>query len=101
MPDPLELPGVLGAVVPLVGAGEALVLELVAHRLPGFAPVVGALELLAEPAAGLRGIDPVRLGGGSFEMIDLPARKVGPADLPGFARAVRAQDKSAFARADQ
>jgi len=33
VPDPCELPRVRCAVVPLVGAGHAFVLELVAHRL--------------------------------------------------------------------
>ena len=44
MPDALELPGVRRAVVPLVRAGHAVVDELVAHRLPGLAAVVGALD---------------------------------------------------------
>ena len=38
------------AVVPLVGPGHAVVGELVAHRCPGLAAVVGALDQLAEPA---------------------------------------------------
>ena len=40
MPDALELPGMRRAVVPLVSAGDAVVDELVAHRLPGLAAVV-------------------------------------------------------------
>ena len=44
VPDPLELPGMRRAVVPLVGAGHAVVDELVAHRLPGLAAIVGALD---------------------------------------------------------
>ena len=60
MPDALEFPGVLGAVVPLVRAGHALILNSLPDRLPGLAAVVGALDDLAEPAAGLRGIEPVR-----------------------------------------
>ena len=40
MPDPLELPRMRRAVVPLVRAGNAVVDELVAHRLPGLAAVV-------------------------------------------------------------
>ena len=63
VPDPLELPGMSRAVVPLVRAGNAVVGELVAHGLPGLAPVVGALDHLAEPAAGLGGVEPVRIGG--------------------------------------
>src|SRR4051794_23088658 len=70
MPDALKLPRVLGAVVPFVRANLAFVHELVAlafgtavraaqllgtaaGRLPGFAAVVGALNDLAEPTAGL------------------------------------------------
>ena len=47
MPDPLELPRVRRPVVPLVGAGGAVVGELVAHRLPGRAAVIGALDHLS------------------------------------------------------
>ena len=60
VPDALELPGVRRAVVPLVGAGHAVVGELVADRLPRLAAVVGALDHLPEPAAGLRRVEPVR-----------------------------------------
>src|SRR5205814_1788070 len=76
MPDALELPGMLGAVIPLMG-GEGLarlrrgvveelvalalgpslgrfeVLGVAAGREPGLAAVVGALNDLSEPAAGL------------------------------------------------
>ena len=44
MPDALELPGVRRAVVPLVRAGNAVVDEFVAHRLPGLAAIVRALD---------------------------------------------------------
>ena len=84
MPDALEFPRVLRAVVPLVrrerlaGLRRRVVDELVALALghavgrggrlagrraglvPGFAAVVGALDDLPEPAAGLRGVDPIR-----------------------------------------
>ena len=101
MPDALELPGVLRAVVPLVSAGIAVVLELVADGLPGLAAVVRALDHLPEPAAGLRRIEPVRVGRRALEVVDLPAREVGAADLPLLALAVGRQDERAFARADQ
>src|SRR5439155_21426639 len=51
MPDALELPRLQAAVVPLVRARDAFVGELVAHRLPRLAAVVGALNQLSEPAA--------------------------------------------------
>ena len=82
MPDALEFPGVLRAVVPLVRAGYAFVGELVAHRFPVLPAVVRALDHLAEPAAGLGGIQPVRVDGRALEVIDLPAPQMGPADLP-------------------
>ncbi len=101
MPDALELPGVLRAVIPLVGAGHAVVDELVPDRLPGFAAVFGALNQLAEPAAGLRRVEAVRIDGRTFEVIDFPAGEVGAIDLPLFAFAVRGEDERAFARADE
>ena len=101
MPDALELPGVRRAVVPLVSAGYAVVLELVADRLPGLAAVVGSLDHLPEPAAGLRRIQPVRVDGRAFQVVDLPARKVGAADIPPLALAVGCQDERPLPRADQ
>ena len=62
MPDALELERPRRAVIPLVGAGLAFVDELVSHRLPGLAAVIGALDELAEPAGRLRGIETVRIG---------------------------------------
>ena len=101
MPDSLELPGVRRAVVPLVRAGDAVVHELVAHRLPGLAAVVRALNLLPEPAAGLRRIEPVRVDGRSLQMVDLPAREMRTADIPVLTLAIRCQDERALACAHQ
>src|SRR6266851_10434071 len=82
MPDALELPGARRAVVPEVRAGLAVVDELVPHRLPSLAPVVGALDQLPEPPGGLRRIEPIRIGRRSFKVVDLPAPKVRAGDLP-------------------
>src|SRR2546426_9477334 len=103
MPDALELPGMLRAVVPLVrGEGLArvrggVVDELVAltgrhavrrlrhstpGRLPRRAAVARALDDLSEPPAGLRRVEAVPLGGGSLHVLDLPARQGGAAALP-------------------
>ncbi len=101
VPDPLELPRVRRPVVPLVGAGGAVVGELVAHRRPGRAAVVGALDHLPGPAAGLRGVQPVRVGRRALHVVDLPAREMRPADLPLLPLAVRGQDERALARARQ
>src|SRR5687767_10855761 len=101
MPDASELPGVRGAVVPQVRAGNTVVHELVSHRLPRLAAVVGALDHLPEPAAGLRAVQPVRVSGRSFEVVDLPAAEVGAVDVPPFALSIRRQDERALARAHQ
>src|SRR5439155_8972499 len=81
MPDALELPGVRRAVVPQVRAGGAVVDELVADRLPRLAAVVGPLDHLAEPAAGLRRVQPVRVGRRALQVVDLPALEVGAVDV--------------------
>src|ERR1035441_1930725 len=101
MPDALELPGMRRAVIPLVCNRDASVGEFVTDRLPRLAPVTGALDHLSEPAAGLRRIQPVRVNGRPLEMINLPAPKVGTADIPPLATAVRGHDERALARANQ
>src|SRR5881409_2582317 len=122
MPDALELPGMLCAVVPLMrGEGLAclrgrVVGELVAlafgetfrglfqhtsRRLPRLAAVAGALDDLSEPPARLRRIQPVRIGGGAFHVIDLPAGEVWTADVPPGALSVRRQHERALACANQ
>src|SRR5437899_2815186 len=101
MPDTLELPGVRRAIVPLVSAGYALVHELVTHWLPGLPAVVGALDQLTEPSAALRGIHPIRVSRRSFDVVHLPARKMGATDVPPFALSVRGQDERALACANQ
>src|ERR1700730_6642307 len=89
MPDALEFPGVRRAVIPLVGAGHAVVHELVTHRLPSFAAVVRALDQLTEPTTALRRIEPICICGGSFDVVDLPPRKMRPTDVPLFALSIR------------
>src|ERR1019366_2702567 len=91
MPDARELPGAEGAVVPLVSADLTLVSELVAPRRPRLAGVVGTLDHLAEPAAGLRCVQPVRVDRRALHMVDFPAPKVGAGDIPLLALAVRCQ----------
>src|SRR5688572_11276105 len=101
MPDAGELPRVLRPVIPLVRAGDAVVHELIADRLPRPAAVVGTLHRLAEPPAGLRGIEPVWIDRRTLEVVHLPAREVGTTDIPPFALLIRRQDKRALARTDQ
>ena len=78
--------------------GDAVVGELVADRLPGLAAVVGALDDLPEPAARLRGVEPVRVGRGTLEVVDLPAGKMRTADLPFRSLAVGCENERALAR---
>src|SRR5258708_20448136 len=95
MPDTLELPWMLRAVVELMsrqrfpGLLGRVVDELVAGGLrrtgrgrlsgrgsglvPCFATVVGGLYQLAEPSAGLRGVDAVRIGGRPPSVYPLPS----------------------------
>src|SRR5436309_10262601 len=125
MPDAFELPGMLRAVVPLVGRERLtglrtrIVDELVAltfrravwsrrrlagrcpRLVPGFAAVIGALDDLPEPAAGLRCVDAVGSKRRTLHVIDLPPGKVGAADVPPLAFAVRCQNERALARANQ
>src|SRR5712692_119446 len=99
MPHPLELPGMRFAIVKLVrghrraGLGRRVVNEFVALALghpagpslfagrgsrlmPGFAAVVGALNDLPKPAAGLRGVNSIRISRRSLEVIKFPSRKM-------------------------
>src|SRR5437667_1914924 len=122
MPDSLELPGVLRAVVPLVcGEGftrtrRRVVDELVAlagrhaawrhgHPPPGVSPplaaVARALDDPSEPPARLRRVKAIRIGGGSLQVIDLPPREVGAAHVPSPALPVRCQDERALTCANQ
>src|SRR5947209_1809392 len=125
MPDSLELPRALRAVIPLMrgerfaGFGRRVVDELVAlapgHSvrsggrlsrrcsglMPCLAAVVRALNDLPKPAAGLRRVNPIRVNRRAFYMIDLPAREVRAADAPTLSLCVRSQDECALARTDQ
>src|SRR4029450_8318486 len=113
MPNPLELPRMLGAVIPLMCARDTVVNEFVAlafrrsvgtfqflraapRGVPLFSAVIRALNDLAEPPAGLRCINPVRIGWSTFSVINFPARKMRTADFPSFARAIRCQDERSF-----
>ena len=101
VPDAGELPRVRGAVVPLVRAGDALVVEVLADRLPALAAVVGALDELPEPAGGLRGVEPIRVDRRAGDVVDLPAREVRAADVPAPPGLVRGENEGALASADE
>src|SRR5438270_5016104 len=70
VPVARELPGMLRAVVPLMRAGDAVVGERVANRLPRLAPVVRALDDLAVPPGGLRCIQPILIDRRRIEVVD-------------------------------
>src|SRR5215203_3122385 len=59
VPNALEFPRVLRAVVPHVRSGIAVIAEVVADRFPRLAGVVRALHHLAEPTARLRRINAI------------------------------------------
>src|SRR5262249_11473407 len=88
-------------VVPEVRAGNTVVHELVAHRLPRPAAVVGALDQLPEPARTLRSVHPVGIRRRSLQMIHLPSPEMGTGDVPSVTPAVRLEHERALPRADQ
>src|SRR6476646_8803581 len=119
MPDSLELPGMLSAVVELVSGqwrASRVVDEFVALAfrraarargfsgrrsglMPGFAAVVGALDDLAEPSAGLRGVDAIGIGRRSLQVVEFPSREVGATDVPLIALAIGRKNECSLARA--
>ena len=80
----------------LAGVGE-----LVADRRPRLAAVVGTVDDLAEPIAGLRGVDALGLGRRPLQLLALLPPDVRPIDVPVLALVVRRQDKRALACANQ
>jgi hypothetical protein len=101
MPHASELPRVRRAVVPEMCACRAVVDEFVADGLPRLAAVVRTLDQLAEPAAGLGSIKPIRVGGRALEVIHLPAPEMWTAHVPALTLAVRRQNERALARTNQ
>src|SRR6266480_3678893 len=113
MPNALELPRMLGAVIPLMRARNPVINEFVAlaflhavgtlqflraasRCVPLFSAIIGALDDLAEPPAGLRCVNTVRIDWRTLHMIDLPTRKMRAANLPSFARTIRCENERAF-----
>src|SRR6266487_5755114 len=113
MPDAFELPWMLCAIVPhvggerLAGLRRGIVNEFVAlafghavgsrRRLagryarlcPDFSAVIGALNDLSKPGAGLRCVEPVRINRRPLDVVNFPARKMRTADIPLLALAIR------------
>src|SRR5206468_3683074 len=119
MPHSLELPRMLRAVVPLVSAGNTVVDELITFGLwhsvssgcrlagrctrlhPRLAAIIRALDDLPKPRAALRRIQPVRINRRTFDVVNLPTRKVRATNIPSFALAVRCQHECALPCANQ
>src|ERR1044072_4588054 len=117
MPDAFELPRVLSVFIKLMrgdrfaGFLGSVVNEFIAlarwHTLlvhcwqagrrsrlkPGLGTVVRALNDLAEPAAGLRRVDAVRIRGRAFDVVDLPAGEVRATHVPIFTFSIRSQNE--------
>src|SRR3982751_6713606 len=113
MPNALELPRMLGAIIPLMRTRDSVVNKLVAltfrhairafqllgfasRRVTGSSTVIRALNDLAEPRARLRCVNAIRIDWRTFYVINFPTRKMRPADLPPFACAIRCQDERTF-----
>src|SRR5579872_7021921 len=119
MPDTLELPRMLRAVVPLMSGqrgrgrvvdetvalahGEPLrrFLDTAAGRVPGFAAVVGHLDDLPKPAARLRNVNAVGIHRRALHVVDLPSGEERAAHIPLLAFSVGGQNERSFARSGQ
>src|SRR5262249_28155099 len=108
MPDALEFPWALRAVIPLVGSqrcGRGIVGEFVAlafehaarilffaggssRLMPGLTAIVGSLDDLTEPAAGLRRVNALGVDRRAFQVVHFPAGEMRPVDFPVIALAV-------------
>src|SRR5581483_9335240 len=101
MPHAFELPRMWRTVVPLMRPRRAVVHELVPDDFPRLAAVARPLHCLAEPAARLRRVDPIRIDRRSFQVIHLPAAEMRSRDVPRVAFAVGRQDERAFLRSHE
>src|SRR5262249_39258540 len=101
VPDAFEFPRVWRSVVPLMGARDAVIRELVVDRLPGLAAVARSLDELTEPARALRCVQPVRIGRRALQVVHLPAAEMRALDAPLLPFAIRSQDERALARSHQ
>src|SRR5208337_2778125 len=98
VPDASEFPWMWRAVIPLMRAGNAFVLEFVSNGSPGVASVVRALNQLAEPAGRLRYVEAIGIRGRSLEVINLPTAEMRPIDVPPLALSIGSKNECAFAR---
>src|SRR4051812_16702937 len=119
MPHPLELPGMLRPVVPLM-RGQRLARRIrgVIHKpvalhrrplwsaaifcfdswlVPRLSAVVRSLEQLPKPSARLRDVNPLRVHLRTLHVINLPACEKGPAYIPVLPLAIRRQNERTLA----
>src|SRR5258706_15941981 len=119
MPHTLEVPWMLGAVVPLVcrerlAIPGSVVSKLAAFRQghsigggsrfaaleswlkPCFTTVIRSLHNLPEPSAALRCVNPVGIRRGTFQVIHFPSAKKGTLDFPLFTCGIRRKNECAF-----
>src|SRR5574341_1793331 len=71
-----------------------------AWLVPRLSSIIGALNDLSEPTACLRCVNPARIHRRTFHVVNLPAGKMRPANLPPLAVTVRGQDERTFACAN-
>src|ERR1700730_17569336 len=101
MPHALEFPRVWFAIIELVGTWHSVIDKFVTNGLPRFSAIVRSLNHLTEPTAALRCIKPVGIRRGSLHVVNLPARKMRPADIPLLALSIRSKHERAFPRSHQ
>src|SRR5581483_10866393 len=84
-----------------LGHSEGPGFRRAAGHFPSFATVLGPLDELPEPAAALRGVNAVRVGGRTFEMIHFPAGKMRAGHLPVLTLAIRGENERALLCANE
>ena len=88
-------------VVPLVGARDPVVDELVARCPPRGPSVIRALDTLTEPAGALGHVDAGGVGRRAGDMVDFPAPEEGTGHLPVSPVPVGGQHEGPLLRPDQ
>src|ERR1700722_14429705 len=101
MPHALKLPWVWLALIKLVCTWHSVIDKFVTDRLPRFPAIVRSLNHLTEPTAALRCIQPVGICRSPFQVINFPAPKMWPTDIPLLAFSIRSKRERAFPRCHQ
>src|ERR1700731_2495376 len=101
MPHALELPRVWFAVIKLVCTWHSVIDKFVTDGLPRFPTFIRSLNNLPDQTAALRCIKPVGIRWRTLHVINFPARKMRPADIPLLAFSIRSKHERAFPRSYQ